>query len=394
MKTTDEEARRQTLEAQLEKFGAEGDHGKCLKSLKDLAELCPNDAEIHHRLGSVEEQVGTHERALSAHLRSACLAPHNPLTYLYAGYCLQQMGRLEEAVSVWSLGSDIERAFLNPPQRSDPTGLRMVAAAKALRHHFSELHRQTLGSKDSTRRVLEAIWPQTADRPFTYQHKQQRPSLFYLPSLPAYPWHNLQNTPWVESLETQSEAIHREFSSAQEALLNLGRPYLGAGMNLGNQFAHLQGSLNWTALDLYRDGELQTEVAKHFPLTLSLLHEAPLYGMDEHPFEVFFSVLKPGQHIKPHFGLSNHSLTVHMPLIIPPACSISVNGERRSWSDGQILVFDDSFIHEAINSSQEARVVLIFSIWNPHLQADERLAIQRSFAVRSRWLAARRLPVC
>jgi len=164
-------------------------------------------------------------------------------------------------------------------------------------------------------------------------------------------------------------------------------------MKLGRQFAELQGSLNWTAFDLYREGKLQSKVAQYFPVTLAALEQVPLYGMDSLPYEVFFSVLKPGQHIKPHFGLSNHSLTIHLPLIVPPGCSLTVAGQRRQWVPGRILAFDDSYIHEAINPSGEQRVVLIFSIWHPDLSKGECDAIQRSFTARARWLAARQLPL-
>jgi len=35
-------------------------------------------------------------------------------------------------------------------------------------------------------------------------------------------------------------------------------------------------------------------------------------------------------------------------------------------------VFDDSIEHEASNTSQEPRIVLIFDIWRPELSDDER----------------------
>ncbi len=191
------------------------------------------------------------------------------------------------------------------------------------------------------------------------------------------------------ALQECTADIIGEFLEAQDALREHGRPYLGRGMQLGEEFSDLQGSLNWTALDLFRDGARQA-AADAFPATLRALGEAPLYGLGEAPFEVFFSLLKPGRHIKPHYGLSNHSLTVHLPLVIPPGCALTVGGERREWRVGELLAFDDSYLHDAINGSEQQRVVLIFSIWHPQLSAPERAAIQRAFNARGAWLARRR----
>ena len=43
----------------------------------------------------------------------------------------------------------------------------------------------------------------------------------------------------------------------------------------------------------------------------------------------------------------------------------------RHWEEGKVLVFDDSFEHEAWNDSEAPRVVLIFDIWHPDLSKGE-----------------------
>ena len=88
--------------------------------------------------------------------------------------------------------------------------------------------------------------------------------------------------------------------------------------------------------------------------------------------ETFFSVLKPGAHIPPHTGVVNVRLVCHLPLIVPPDCGIRVGSETRGWKEGECIVFDDTFEHEAWNKSGQTRVVLIFDIWNPYLSASER----------------------
>ena len=61
-----------------------------------------------------------------------------------------------------------------------------------------------------------------------------------------------------------------------------------------------------------------------------------------------------------------------MPLIVPDKCKYRVGYEWREWKVGEVLIFDDTIEHEAINDSDELRVVLIFDLWNPSLAPEER----------------------
>ena len=92
-----------------------------------------------------------------------------------------------------------------------------------------------------------------------------------------------------------------------------------------------------------------------------------------------YSVLEPGTHIAPHYGLLNTRLICHIPLILPPDCALRVGGETRPWQAGEALVFDDSFEHEAWNRSDRRRVVLLFEIWRPEISEAERSALTTIF---------------
>lgn len=80
-----------------------------------------------------------------------------------------------------------------------------------------------------------------------------------------------------------------------------------------------------------------------------------------------FSYMEPHTHILPHKGYSRMVLRCHLPLIVPEEnkCAIRVVNETRHWEEGKLLIFDDSFEHEAWNRSNERRVVLMFDIPNP-----------------------------
>jgi aspartate beta-hydroxylase len=48
--------------------------------------------------------------------------------------------------------------------------------------------------------------------------------------------------------------------------------------------------------------------------------------------------------------------------------------------EGRAFAFDDTIEHEAWNTSDQRRAVLIIDAWNPHLSGREQQAILRYFA--------------
>lgn len=94
-------------------------------------------------------------------------------------------------------------------------------------------------------------------------------------------------------------------------------------------------------------------------------------------------------------------LRCHLPLVVPAggSCAIRVGNETRQWKEGELMIFDDSFEHEAWNNSGEDRIVLMFDIPNPlwgyTAEQISRYKIEHlddpfllSMAPKERWLAA------
>ncbi|MGH8201722.1 MAG: aspartyl/asparaginyl beta-hydroxylase domain-containing protein [Steroidobacteraceae bacterium] len=113
------------------------------------------------------------------------------------------------------------------------------------------------------------------------------------------------------------------------------------------------------------------------PRTLQALRELPLCRIKGRTPTVLFSLLRPGAHIPPHHEFLNTRLICHLPLIVPPGCTLRVGNEKRSWREGQLVVFDDTMEHEAWKGSTELRVVLLFDIWRPELTNAERTLVAR-----------------
>jgi beta-hydroxylase len=81
-----------------------------------------------------------------------------------------------------------------------------------------------------------------------------------------------------------------------------------------------------------------------------------------------FSILEAGKRIPPHRGPYNGVLRLHLGLIVPESADrlgIRVGPERRQWSEGRALIFDDAYEHEAWNDTDRLRVVLFVDFEKP-----------------------------
>eukprot|EP01036_Dinobryon_divergens_P041592 gene41592-55138_t len=141
----------------------------------------------------------------------------------------------------------------------------------------------------------------------------------------------------------------------------------------------------WKAFYLMDEGIWSNSSSITCPITHSLLQQLPVcecsFGY------VYFSVLSPHTYIDPHCGATNAKLRLQLPLINKAAtavfsdCSVTVNGEVRSYVPGKAIVFDDSFTHSVRNDGDSERVVLLIDLWHPDLPATSIAQISSGFSV-------------
>ena len=107
-------------------------------------------------------------------------------------------------------------------------------------------------------------------------------------------------------------------------------------------------------------------------------------------YSAFFSVLQPGGGLTPHRGQLKGVLRVHLGLHVPDECGLDVGGETRTWTEGELLVFDDTHLHSVWNHSDRDRVVLFMDLERPIAQPWLRRLNHRAlgFATRSRRVQA------
>ncbi|MGC1465833.1 MAG: aspartyl/asparaginyl beta-hydroxylase domain-containing protein [Pseudolabrys sp.] len=83
---------------------------------------------------------------------------------------------------------------------------------------------------------------------------------------------------------------------------------------------------------------------------------------------VMFSILEPGKHLPPHRGPYNGVLRLHVGLIVPEPreqLGIRVDTETYRWREGEAVIFDDAYEHEAWNRTPHTRVVLFVDFVKP-----------------------------
>jgi aspartyl/asparaginyl beta-hydroxylase (cupin superfamily) len=199
------------------------------------------------------------------------------------------------------------------------------------------------------------------------------PTFMLFPRLPAIEFLDREHYAWLDAFDAATPEIRAEAQAALAESAPDFVPYISkpAGAPV-DQWRELNNSKRWSTYFLLKNGKRIEEHLARCPRTAQLLADAPLCDVPEHAPTAFFSVLAPRTRIPPHTGVTNTRLIVHLPLIVPPRCSYRVGAERREWREGSAWVFDDTFEHEAINDSDEPRVLLIFDVWNCFLTAAER----------------------
>jgi beta-hydroxylase len=163
--------------------------------------------------------------------------------------------------------------------------------------------------------------------------------------------------PWVADIEADWAKLRTELDGLlvyTAALPNI--------QDISKDHLHISQDDGWKSYFFYVFGLKLSGNCRRCPETTRLLKRIP--GMKTG----LFSILAPGKHLLPHRGPYKGVLRLHLALLIPePAekCGIRVGSEIRHWQEGRIMIFDDTFQHEAWNDTDKYRVVLFVDIVRP-----------------------------
>jgi len=177
--------------------------------------------------------------------------------------------------------------------------------------------------------------------------------------------------PGLAELEAGYADVRREC----EALVGLRHRMVDVENMAGKYTSGGIHAIAWKAF-MFKSYHFIEENCARAPQTSKLLRNIP--GL----YTAFFSVLDGGQYITPHWGYWKGFLRYHLGVIIPKnnedrACWLRVNpnaddethdkslieqGEKYWWKEGEGVMFDDTFLHDAKNGSSDVRVILWLDI--------------------------------
>jgi aspartyl/asparaginyl beta-hydroxylase (cupin superfamily) len=359
---------------------ARGDSAAAKQFFEDAIAADPALAIAHANLSRLHSAQGDAGAALEQIGLAIRADPMAWGAHMERARLLQAAGRTREAAMSWSNAL----SYMPEPVSRAPHMQPWIEQARAairenqeqLHAHLHERMRPLMGGSErrELQRFEHCLDIVTGRRPFV----TARPLMLPFPRLPAIPFFERDDYPWVAEVEAAVPAMLEALQgvlASQQAF----EPYVKTTPGEPPaQFAALDNNLDWGAYFLWKDGQRIDAHADRCPRTEAALARAPQNMVPGRAPVAFFSALKPGIHIPPHNGATNTRLTVHMPLIIPPDCALRVGDETRVWEPGKLLMFDDTIRHEAWNFSDRLRVVLIFDVWHPMLTELERELVSQT----------------
>jgi aspartate beta-hydroxylase len=128
--------------------------------------------------------------------------------------------------------------------------------------------------------------------------------------------------------------------------------------------------LDWRMFILKAYGVAVPENVARMPTLAKILAECPEVK------SATISFLAPRKHIPEHRGPFRGIMRFHLGLRIPkepsgrPATIMMIDHKEYRISDGDILLWDDTFPHEVLNNADEPRIALLLDVWRPRMPVD------------------------
>jgi aspartate beta-hydroxylase len=128
--------------------------------------------------------------------------------------------------------------------------------------------------------------------------------------------------------------------------------------------------LDWRMFILKAYGVAVPENVRKMPTLARLLDECPEVK------SATISFLAPRKHIPRHRGPFRGVMRFHLGLKIPsepggrPATIMMIDDREYRITDGECLLWDDTYPHEVMNNSDEPRIALLLDVWRPRMPVD------------------------
>ena len=173
--------------------------------------------------------------------------------------------------------------------------------------------------------------------------------------LPNKPFLSTESIDDLAILRDNWEVIRDEaLSLSEDGDIKAAEGLNDAGFN--SFFRH-----GWTRFYLKWYGDALPSAQKKCPKTLEILKQTPSIKA------AMFASLPSGGKLVAHRDPFAGSLRYHLGLATPndDDCFILVDGQKHSWRDGEGVLFDETYIHEAHNKTDENRIILFCDVTRP-----------------------------
>ncbi|XP_073187138.1 aspartyl/asparaginyl beta-hydroxylase isoform X7 [Lepidochelys kempii] len=313
-----------------------------LVTLQKLVHLFPNDISLKNDLGVGYLLIGDNSNAKKVYEEVLSLAPNDGFAKVHYGFILKAENKIIESIPYLKEGLES-----GDPGTDD--GRFYFHLGDAL---------QRVGSKEAYR------WYELGHQRGHFASVWQR-SLYNVNGLKAQPWWTAKETGYTElvkSLEKTWKLIRDEGLSVMDK---------GKGLFLPED-ENLREKGDWSQFTLWQQGRKNENACKGVPKTCAFLERFP-EATGCRRGQIKYSVMHPGTHVWPHTGPTNCRLRMHLGLVIPKeGCRIRCAKENRTWEEGKVLIFDDSFEHEVWQDADSYRLIFIVDVWHPELTPQQR----------------------
>ncbi|XP_030070733.1 aspartyl/asparaginyl beta-hydroxylase isoform X2 [Microcaecilia unicolor] len=311
-------------------------------TLQRLVELFPDDISLRNVLGVGYLLLGDNSNAKKVYEEVLSLASNDGFAKVHYGFILKAENKIAESIPYLKEGLESGDPGTDDGRFYFHLGDAMQRVGNKEAYKWYELGHQ--------RGHFASVW--------------QR-SLYNVNGLKAQPWWTAKETGYsdlVKSLERHWKLIRDEGLAVMDKAKGLFIP----------EDENLREKGDWSQYTLWQQGKKNENACSAAPGTCGLLERFP-ESTGCRRGQIKYSVMHPGTHVWPHTGPTNCRLRMHLGLVVPKkGCQIRCANETRSWDEGKVLIFDDSFEHEVWQDADSYRLIFIVDVWHPELTVHQR----------------------
>ncbi|XP_077126665.1 aspartyl/asparaginyl beta-hydroxylase isoform X3 [Ranitomeya variabilis] len=311
-------------------------------TLQKLVQLYPEDTSLKNELGVGYLLLGDNEKAKEVYEEVLSLEPTNGFAKVHYGFILKAENKIVESIPY------LKEGLLSGEPGTDDGRFYF---------HLGDAM-QRAGDKEAY------TWYEVGHKRGHFASVWQR-SLYNVDGLKAQAWWTARETGYtdlVRAMEANWKVIRDEGLAVMDESKGLFLP----------EDENLREKGDWSQYTLWQQGRKNEKSCKAAPKTCALLERFP-ESTGCRRGQIKYSVMHPGTHVWPHTGPTNCRLRMHLGLVIPrQGCKIRCANDTRSWEEGKVLIFDDSFEHEVWQDANSYRLIFIVDVWHPELSQHQR----------------------